>query len=503
MAFIIIFMILQVIALGPTGCGGGSSGNGRTGKGNAIDAVSQVGPATGPLRAHPSNPRYFTDGNGQAIYLTGSHTWNNLQDISDDKTPSLPGGFSGYLDWLQRYHHNFIRLWILEHAWDERNGAIINPHPWPRTGPGNALDGKPKFDLTKFDEAYFERLRQRAVAAQERGFYVAVMLFDDWSTENAGTWKGHPFNVKNNINGTNGDLDNDGLGLEFHTLQIPAITRLQEAYVKKVVETVNNLDSVLYEIANETGISRAWQYHMIELIKEYERGKPKQHPVGMTVGFPAVEVGNAALFASPADWISPNSEGGYRDNPPAADGSKVIIADTDHLWGVGGDHTWVWKSFLRGLNPIYMDDLGADSKKEDARRAMGDTLTYAKRMGLASMAPRNDLASTTYCLAHPRVEYLVYLPLDPHWTESWMASARFFWRFSPLFSKFNLWFRGLYRLTVRVDLSAASGALSVEWFNPSTGEITAAGTITGGANQDFTAPFRGDAVLYIRSGDLS
>ena len=33
--------------------------------------------ATGPLRRHPSNPRYFTDGSGKAIYLTGSHTWSN------------------------------------------------------------------------------------------------------------------------------------------------------------------------------------------------------------------------------------------------------------------------------------------------------------------------------------------------------------------------------------------------------------------------------------------
>ena len=26
--------------------------------------------ATGPLRIHPHNPRYFTDGSGRAIYLT-------------------------------------------------------------------------------------------------------------------------------------------------------------------------------------------------------------------------------------------------------------------------------------------------------------------------------------------------------------------------------------------------------------------------------------------------
>jgi hypothetical protein len=35
----------------------------------------------GPLRVHPANPRYFTDDTGRAIYLTGSHTWANFQEI--------------------------------------------------------------------------------------------------------------------------------------------------------------------------------------------------------------------------------------------------------------------------------------------------------------------------------------------------------------------------------------------------------------------------------------
>src|SRR5688572_16256953 len=40
----------------------------------------------GPLRIHPTNQRYFTDGSKskdgslRAVYLTGSHHWHNLQD---------------------------------------------------------------------------------------------------------------------------------------------------------------------------------------------------------------------------------------------------------------------------------------------------------------------------------------------------------------------------------------------------------------------------------------
>ena len=70
-------------------------------------------PATGPLRRHPTNRRYFCDGTGRAVYLTDTHTWNNQQDFSH---PESGGGFDfdGYLDFLERHDHNFIRLW----RWD-------------------------------------------------------------------------------------------------------------------------------------------------------------------------------------------------------------------------------------------------------------------------------------------------------------------------------------------------------------------------------------------------
>src|SRR3989337_391265 len=70
-------------------------------------------PAKGPLRVHPENPRYFTDGTKsadgslKAVYLTGSHTWNNLIDM-DKADPPAPFDYGAYLGFLQRYGHNFI-----------------------------------------------------------------------------------------------------------------------------------------------------------------------------------------------------------------------------------------------------------------------------------------------------------------------------------------------------------------------------------------------------------
>jgi hypothetical protein len=439
----------------------------------------------GPLRVSSINPRYFTNSTGRAVYLTGSHTWPNFQDggVTD---PPRAFTWIAYLDMLRAHHLNIIKLWRFEQAKYSSETAgdfYLEPSPYLRPGPGTAIDGKPKFDLTRFNQAYFDRMRQRIIEARARGIYVAIMLFDGWSVEaklpqpNGNPWLGHPYNVANNINGIDGDINHDNAGTESHTLAIPAVLALQEAYVRKVVDMVNDLDNVLYEISNEdraTTAALAWQYHLIDFIHGYEAGKPKQHPVGMTSVWPDGE--NAWLFASEADWIAPS--GSLRDTPSAS-GAKVILNDTDHLCGVCGDVSWVWKSFARGTNPMLMDPYdGAwpiasvpydieDPRWEQVRRNLGYARSYADRMNLLAMRQHDELASTGYCLANPAsaaAEYLVYLPSGG---------------------------------SVTVNLSASAEALAVEWFFPATGRTIPGTTIMGGASRTLAAPSGPDAVLYI------
>ena len=433
--------------------------------------------ATGPLRVCPRNPRYFTDNSGRAIYFAAAHTWTNLEDIGfTDPPPAFD--YEAYLGFLTDHHYNYIRLWRWETPKDIEKDARVrysSPHPWKRTGPGMAWDGKPKFDLTTFDEDYFTRMRRRVEAARDRGIYVSIMLFDGWELQFS-NWTGHPFNVNNNTNGVNGDPEGLGRGSALQSWPAPAdVDKIEKAYVRKVVDTVNDLDNVLYETSNESGpYSIDWQYAMIEYIKSYEAGKPKQHPVGMS--FQYLGGSNSTLFNSPADWISPDSDSrtgdfNYRDDPPPGDGRKVVLSDTDHLWGNGGDRQWVWKSLLRGLNPLYMDPYLDPPvwerllpNIEDVRRNLGYTRIYAERMDLTAMTPDLNISSTKYCLANPGVEYLVYQP----------ASGGF-----------------------SVDLVA--GTYSYEWFNPVTGTKAAAGSIaTEGGKKSFAAPFSGDAVLYLK-----
>jgi hypothetical protein len=431
-------------------------------------------PARGPLSIHRLNPRYFDDGTGKAVYLTGSHTHHSLQDEDDIFN------FGQYLDFIVARGHNFIRLW----CWED---TTFTPLPYLRTGPGTAVDDKPKFDLNKLNPEYFERLRERVMAARERGIYVSVMLFQGWSVErktpNRDIWYKHPFHRDNNVNGIDGDEGQDSEGTETHALLNDRVTSIQEAYVRKVIDTVNDLDNVLYEITNEDLASPeniAWQYHMIDVIHGYEATKLKQHPVGMTAQLYGT---NDTLLNSPADWISPvNEKSLYQDDPPQSRGKKVILSDTDHLWGNGGSAEWVWKSFTRGLNPIFMDltpplsTLFSLPEADAIRIAMGWVRAYAMRLNLSAMAPNSQVCSTTYCLVNPGKEYVVYLP------------AR---------RRHSLPVLGRFLRTVTVDLSPVAEPLVAEWFNPSTGETLSGGTTTSRVATKFTPPFS-PAVLHLK-----
>jgi hypothetical protein len=141
------------------------------------------------------------------------------------------------------------------------------------------------------------------------------------------------------------------------------------------------------------------------------------------------------------------------------------VNDTDHLCGhTCGDAVWVWKSFTRGLNVLFMEELPASPTWHDsARDAMGQAVRYADKIDLAEMTPHDELASVKYCLAKPGSEYLVFQP---------GGEAEF-----------------------KVNLSAGPGPYSVEWLSINTGRTIAGQSVRGGAVTIFSTPFAGPAVL--------
>ena len=148
------------------------------------------------------------------------------------------------------------------------------------------------------------------------------------------------------------------------------------------------------------------------------------------------------------------------------------LLDTDHIWGVGGNPEWVWKSFVRGHNPLFMDPYdhavlgtGDPQQWEPLRRSLGHTRRLAEQVDLAAMAPHDELASTAYCLARPGDTYVVFLPEGGE---------------------------------VDVDLSGGPGMFRVEWIHPTDGTSTPGGPISGGDRRTLKSPLTGPAALSLR-----
>ncbi len=469
--------------------------------GGQIALTAQV---AGPLTAS-DNPRYFKDANGIVLILNGSQTWNTLQDWgSNGAVQTL--NFNDFVKFLTAHGHNFTLLWRTElprfcglpTTASSPPDLTVSPHPWLRTGPGRATDGGPRFDLTKFDQSFFDRLRTRAQALNNAGVFAGVYLFTgEWLNSFRCPNDGYPFTGGNNVNGIDDAYAGGSRGTGSITMAAPnAITAIQDAYVEKVIDTLNDLPNVLWIVSEEApSDSQWWNTHQISHIREYEAGKPKQHPIGYAA---LVNSPDATLYNSNADWVAPaariSPENSCGTGNPAC---KVNINDSDHsyweMWNQTAqqNRNYAWENFMTGNQVLFMDPYvvyyprqnrnlcvapngaicrGPDTRWEDFRKNLGYILRYSRRVNLANVAPHSSLCSTGYCLAQaPPVgaEYLVYAPSGGSFT---------------------------------MNLSAMSGSrtLAVEWFNPSTGATIAGKPIpSGSTSQSFTPPFSGDAVLYL------
>jgi hypothetical protein len=476
--------------------------------GAALALLAAAQPATpqiaGPLVVS-GNPNYFKDANGSVLILNGSQTWNTLQDWGSNGSLQATD-FDRFVKFLVAHGHNFTLLWYTElpkfcgfpSTASSPPDFIVSPHPWRRTGPGTATDGGLKFDLTKFDQSYFDRLRARTQALRNAGIYAGVYLFTgEWLNIFRCPSDGYPLTGANNINGIDDGYSGGPKGIGAVTMTAPnAITRIQDAYVEKVIDTLNNLPNVLWIVSEEAPANSTWwNDHQISHVRAYESKKPHQHPIGYGT---LIRSPDTIIYNSDADWVKPQ----VRISPPTSCGSgrpacKVNVNDSDHSYfGMWNDtpqqnRNYAWQNFMNGNQVMFMDPYvvyyprqrrnlcgspinaicsAPDARYDNFRDNLGYILRYSHKLNLANVTPRKSVSTTGYCLAQtPAVgaEYLVYAPSGGSFT---------------------------------IDLSAmsASRTLALEWFNPSTGaSITGNPIPAGSSSRSFTPPFSGDAVLYL------
>jgi hypothetical protein len=218
---------------------------------------------------------------------------------------------------------------------------------------------------------------------------------------------------------------------------------------------------------------------MITEIQEYEKELGgHRHPVLMTAMWPSDPEVNEWLWNSPAEAVSPSSlrryvgvGADYMADPPPGDGKKVVIADTDHVWGIGGDVDWVWRSFTRGLNPIFMDPWDGDFVVHPpygpaARPAMGFARRLADEFGIANLVPSGELVASGFALATADRSAIV--------------------AFQPESDKLG------------VDLRGVDGTFSVEWWHASIDATTRHPSVEGGQIAQIATPYLGGSVLVLR-----
>jgi hypothetical protein len=316
---------------------------GSTVGGVATRATRQ--PAGTPIALHPDNPHYFQWRGRPTILISSAEHYGAVMNLDFD--------FRRYLDTLAADGMNYTR--IFSGAYVEPEGAFkiarntLAPGsgrfiaPWARSSQPGYANGGNKFDLTRWDDAYFTRLRDFIAYAALKNVIVEVTLFCPMYEDMQ--WKLSPMNVVNNVNGVG-----TGTRTAVYTLDSDrGLLAVQVALTRKIVTELNGFDNVFFEICNEPyfgGVTLPWQYRIADTIVETERDLPAKHLIAQNIAnksasiaspHPAVSIFNFH-YASPPDAVAANyalnkvigdDETGFRgiqDTPYRIEAWEFILA---------------------------------------------------------------------------------------------------------------------------------------------------------------------------------
>ena len=246
-----------------------------------------------PISLHPENPHYLLWHGKPTVLVTSGEHYGAVMNAPFDHI--------AYLDELQSVGLNKTRVFSGVYCEAPGDYGIKDNKNILAPGPGNLLcpyarsnlqgyaNGGNKFDLTRWDEAYFKRLKDFVAQADKRGIVVEFTFFCPYYFDSQ--WNLSPFNINNNVNANDiGDVPPH----EIYTLNHPKMLAVQQALVRKIITELKDAGNLYYEILNEAYLNRTtmdrslanpanplgqlpWQHKIADTISEAEKDFPHKH----------------------------------------------------------------------------------------------------------------------------------------------------------------------------------------------------------------------------------
>ena len=241
-----------------------------------------------PIAIHPENPHYFIYKNKPTVLIASGEHYGAVINLDFD--------FETYLATLQNIGLNHTRIFLGDYV-EEPNAFCIKKNtlapadgrficPWQRSKTPGFSRGGSKFNLDKWDPAYFQRLHKFMSLAQEKDVIVETVLFF------AGyLYKLSPLHRSNNVNTTD-----EIAAKQYMTLENGNILERQKQYCIKLVEELNQYDNLIINAANEPWFdnqehpgfasppplaTKKWIERVSDWIVETEKTLPKKHIISV------------------------------------------------------------------------------------------------------------------------------------------------------------------------------------------------------------------------------
>ena len=235
--------------------------------------------------------QYFTDTDGDAVFLTGYYAWGA---VTDGYYIDHPRSYKGYRDLGQQYDLNYIRISLGVNRFSNTTSpaSVIPAGDYYRgaTPIPFETDGSGRVNLDRFDQRFWDGLAAQVAGASAQGQIAHVALFDGVdirtsfsNNDRAFRWPNSFWNPANHQRdfygygelGWNVDLDGSGDGNAdqdgdfYRTGDFNGnygVGRYQRALIDKTLQTLAPYQNVILEVGNELSASADWNNAVINYI---------------------------------------------------------------------------------------------------------------------------------------------------------------------------------------------------------------------------------------------